>query len=149
MKFQEQPARGSRNNFKDRFRTFSEINITPICDVMLVLLTVFIVAAPLLQQGMSVDLPEAASQALERTSNDVILTIDRNGKVFLGDDKYTLGDDELERKLNAVFEKKQRKDLFINADKSIKYGRVVSVMSIAKKAGVERIGMVTQPEKEL
>lgn len=129
-------------------RVLSEINITPFVDVMLVLLIIFMVTAPLLQQGLPVHLPEAAAPALKRAKTDVILTVQKGGTLFLGDDSATIPMDELEGRLTALYSAKEQKDLFIKADKDVLYGLVVKVMSMAKKAGVDRIGMITQPETE-
>lgn len=129
-------------------RVLSEINITPFVDVMLVLLIIFMVTAPLLQQGLPVNLPEAAAPALKRTKTDVILTLQKDGSVFLGDDKATIPPDELEPRLAAIYSTREEKDLFIKADTDLRYGMVIKVMSLAKKAGVERIGMITQPETQ-
>ena len=129
-------------------RVLSEINITPFVDVMLVLLIIFMVTAPLLQQGLPVHLPEAAAPALKRTKTDVILTIQKGGQLFIGDDSGAIPMEELEGRLTALYSAKEQKDLFIKADKNVLYGEVVKVMSMAKKAGVDRIGMLTQPETE-
>lgn len=129
-------------------RVLSEINITPFVDVMLVLLIIFMVTAPLLQQGLPVNLPEAQAPALKRTKTDVILTLQKDGNVFLGDDKTAIPPDELEPRLTAIYSTREEKDLFIKADTDLRYGMVVKVMSMAKKAGVERIGMITQPETQ-
>ncbi|MFH0799050.1 MAG: biopolymer transporter ExbD [Pseudomonadota bacterium] len=129
-------------------RVLSEINITPFVDVMLVLLIIFMVTAPLLQQGLPVHLPEAAAPALKRTKTDVILTLQQAGGIFLGDDKTSIPVDDLEGRLQAIYSAKEDKDLFIKADTDLRYGMVVKVMSLAKKAGVDRIGMITQPETE-
>ena len=131
---------------KGHNRMLSEINITPLVDVALVLLIVFMITAPLLQQGMPVNLPEAAAPALKRTKTDVIVSIQGDGKVYLGDDNEVIPDDELEGRLMAIYQAKDQKDLFIKADRNVRYGKVVNVMSVAKKAGVDRIGMITQPE---
>lgn len=129
-------------------RMLSEINITPFVDVMLVLLIIFMVTAPLLQQGLPVHLPEAQAPALKRTKADVILTLQKGGGIFLGDDKASIPPDELEGRLSAIYSAKDEKDLFIKADSDLSYGMVVKAMSLAKKAGVDRIGMITQPETE-
>lgn len=129
-------------------RVLSEINITPFVDVMLVLLIIFMVTAPLLQQGLPVHLPEAAAPALKRAKTDVILTLQKGGGTYLGDDKTNIPLDELEGRLQAIYSTKEEKDLFIKADSDLTYGTVVKVMSLAKKAGVDRIGMITQPEVE-
>lgn len=124
----------------------AEINITPVCDVLLVLLIIFMLTAPLLQQGLPVNLPEAAAPAIKRTKQDVILTVQKDGIVYLGDDKQSIPIEEIEGRLTAIFTSKQQKDLFIKADTDLRYGTVVKIMSMAKKAGVDRIGMITQPE---
>jgi biopolymer transport protein TolR len=129
-------------------RLTSDINITPFVDVVLVLLIIFMVTAPLLQQGLPVNLPEAASPALKRAKEDIVLTIQRGGRIYLGDDQTEIPMYELEGRLSAIYSYKDRKDLFIKADRDLLYGQVIKVMSIAKKAGVDRIGMITQPETE-
>ncbi|MBI4125910.1 MAG: ExbD/TolR family protein [Deltaproteobacteria bacterium] len=129
-----------------RHRLVSDINVTPLVDVMLVLLIIFMVTAPLLQQGLPVNLPQAAAPAVKRTKSDVILTIRNDQKVFVGDDKKAIPIDALGDELTKLYAAKEQKDLFLKADTDLRYGTVVQVMSIAKKAGVERIGMLTQPE---
>ena len=129
-------------------RVLSEINITPFVDVMLVLLIIFMVTAPLLQQGLPVHLPEAAAPALKRTKTDVVLTLQKGGGIFIGDDKTPIPIDEVEGRLAGIYSAKEQKDLFIKADTDLTYGTVVRIMSLAKKAGVDRIGMITQPETE-
>jgi len=129
-------------------RVLSEINITPFVDVMLVLLIIFMVTAPLLQQGLPVNLPQAAAPALKRTKTDVIVTIQKGDRIYIGDDATVIPPEELEGRLVAIYQAKEDKDLFIKADTDVRYGDVVRVMSLAKKAGVDRIGMITQPELE-
>jgi len=127
-------------------RLQTTINVTPLVDVALTLLIVFMLTAPLMQQGLPVNLPEAASPALKRTKKDVVLTVQSSGKIFIGDDKVTIPIDELGGRLGAIYSSKKQKDLFIKADTDLRYGTVVRVMSLAKKAGVDRIGMITKPE---
>lgn len=133
-------AKGGHN------RVLNEINVTPFVDVILVLLIIFMVTAPLLQQGLPVNLPQAAAPALKRTKTDVIITIKRNGDIFIGDDDTIVSLGDLEERLIGVFATREDKDLFIKADTDLRYGTVVKVMSIAKQAGIDRIGMMTQPE---
>lgn len=129
-------------------KALAEINVIPFCDILLVLLIIFMITAPLMQQGLDVNLPQASSPAISREKTDIIITIRQNGDIFIGDDPAPVTTGFLEKKLGDIYENKEKKDLFIKADSDIKYGEVVKVMSIAKNAGVVRIGMVTQPEKE-
>ncbi len=135
------PPNGTHN------RSMAEINITPFVDVVLVLLIIFMITAPLLQQGLPVQLPKAAAQEIKRTPQDLILTIDDKGHIFLGDSRSPVLADDLPAKLVAVYQGKESKDLLIKADQQLRYGEVIQVMSLAQKAGVERIGMITRPEK--
>lgn len=128
-------------------RPIAEINITPFVDVVLVLLIIFMITAPLLTQGLDVELPRAASQQVEPTPQDLILTIDDKEHIFLGDSKAPIAQEELPAKLVAVYQNKEKKDLLVKADEKLRYGKVIEVMSAAQKAGVERIGMITRPEK--
>ena len=131
---------------KGRRQFLNEINVTPIVDVSLVLLIIFMITAPLLQQGLPVNLPKAAAPTLKRTKTDVIVTIQRDGNVFIGDDEKTIPLKDLNAELEKIYADRDNRDLFIKADAELRYGTVVKVMAIAKKAGVERIGMLTQPE---
>jgi biopolymer transport protein TolR len=129
--------------------TLAEINIIPLVDVVLVLLIIFMVTAPLLEQGLKVDLPEASAPALDRSENDVYLTIDHKGRIFLqNDDTAYTSMDKLEHKLRAIYKNRDRRVIFIKADKNIRYGYVVKTMGLLHKAGIDRIGMVTIEEKD-
>ena len=121
----------------------SEINVTPMVDVMLVLLVIFMVTVPLIQQGVPVDLPTTRAETLDVQEDRIILTITRDKKVFLG--KAELPYAQLAAKLGANTRIQREKELYLHADRNIPYGFVVDVMAIVKDAGVEHLAMVTDP----
>ena len=127
----------------DKNQLMSDINVTPFVDVMLVLLIIFMVTAPMMSQGVSVSLPEAVSQPLPSESDHLIITINKDNQIFINDFQVTL--DFLQEKLSKIIENRQNRDVYLRADKSIPYGMVVRVMSEIKAAGVEKLGMVTEP----
>ncbi|MDR1659106.1 MAG: ExbD/TolR family protein [Desulfovibrio sp.] len=124
----------------------SEINVTPFVDVMLVLLIIFMVATPMMSQGLDVDLPQTKQVATLATENDnMVLTVRRDGKIFL--DEYPIDNiEDLEGYLAALV-KQKNKTLLLQADKSVPYGLVVEVMGHIKGAGIEKLGVVAdKPE---
>jgi biopolymer transport protein TolR len=124
----------------------SEINVTPFVDVMLVLLVIFMVTAPLIQQQVDIDLPETRStQAVAVKENDVVLTLDKKQQIFLAKTRIPEGD--LVVKLREIFKTKTKKEVYLRADKAIPYGFVVKVMALVKNAGIDRMGMITDSEK--
>jgi biopolymer transport protein TolR len=128
-------------------RAMTDINVTPLVDVMLVLLIIFMVTAPLIQSGVKVDLPKASAQQMEHSEEKLVLTITRERRIFLGDAE--IRGDELEQKLSANARIQKDKELYLHADRSLPYGQVVEVMAVARRAGVESLGMITDPGKEL
>ena len=123
--------------------TMSEINVTPMVDVMLVLLIIFMVTAPLIQQGVKVNLPETKATPVEATEKKVVLSIDAGQKVYIGDAEVPL--DELETKLAANAKAQADKEVYLHADRDVPYGVVVEVMAAAQRAGIKNVGMITDP----
>jgi len=121
----------------------SQINVTPFVDVMLVLLIIFMVTAPMMIQGVDVSLPEATSEPLQTETENLLITIDKNNHVYINDYRVTL--DFLQEKLQKILEGREGRSVYLRADKDISYGMVVRVMSEIKNAGVEKLGMVTEP----
>ncbi|MFW5930494.1 MAG: protein TolR [Desulfosalsimonas sp.] len=120
----------------------SEINVVPFVDVMLVLLIIFMVAAPMMVQGVNVSLPETKSAGqLEAEQEPLVISIDKEAKVRINDNE--VGVDLLGEKLERIFENRASREVFLKADQSVPYGRVAMVMSEIKKSGVERLGVVT------
>jgi biopolymer transport protein TolR len=119
----------------------SEINVTPFVDVMLVLLVIFMVTAPLLQQGIDVNLPKAKGKDLPPEER-ITLIIKRNGVIYMNDNPVTLP--EMRRKLKSI--STLNPNVFLKADKDVPYGFVVEVMGDIKEAGVEKLGMITEPK---
>ena len=122
----------------------SDINVTPLVDVMLVLLIIFMVTAPMMMQGMDIDLPEATSESIGSEKQQLIISIDKENQVYINNYKVSL--DFLQEKLTKILEGRSDSEVYLKADKRISYGMVVQVMSLIKGAGVDKLGMVTEPE---
>ena len=122
--------------------SISQINVVPLVDVMLVLLVIFMVTAPILQQGVQVDLPQAKAGALSGEEEQLVVTVDKQGKVFLNDAAIDM--DELAAKLTAITRIRPEKQVFLRADRTVPYGEVVRVMAAVRGAGVQSLGMITE-----
>ena len=124
----------------------SDINVTPLVDVMLVLLIIFMVTAPMMMQGVNVSLPKTTSKPLPSEKEHLIITVDRSQQIYIND--YKVGLEALQAKLKKIYEGRSDEKVYLRADKGVPYGVVVRVMSEVKNAGVERLGMVTEPLEE-
>ncbi len=124
----------------------SDINVTPLVDVMLVLLIIFMVTAPMMMQGVNVSLPKTTSKPLPAEKEHLIITVDRSHQVYINDYKVEL--EALQTKLKKIYEGRPDEKVYFRADKGVPYGIVVRVMSEVKNAGVEKLGMVTEPLEE-
>jgi biopolymer transport protein TolR len=126
--------------------TIAQINVTPLVDVMLVLLVIFMVTAPIIQQGVQVNLPQAKAGAIPGTEELLVVTIAKNGKVYLNDNPLTLA--ELGDKLRAIRKLQTDKQVYLRADQDVRYGLVMKAVAEIKQAGIERLGMVTRPSSD-
>jgi len=123
--------------------TMSEINVTPMVDVMLVLLIIFMVTAPLIQQGVKVNLPPAKAAPTEAKETKIVVSIDRDKHIYIGEAEVPL--DELELKLKTNAKVQADKELYLQADRDINYGTVIQVMAAAQAAGIPSVAMITDP----
>jgi len=130
----------------NRDELVSEINVTPFVDVMLVLLIIFMVTAPMLVQGVDVTLPRTTAAPLAEKVDHLVVTVRQDGQVYLNE--QAVGVDYLTRKLELILVDMGARDVYLRADKSVPYGRVVEIMARIKKAGVTSLGMVTLPEAD-
>ncbi len=133
----QSPGSGSR-------MILSEINVTPLVDVMLVLLIIFMITAPMMQQGLDVELPETASSGVPTTDEPFILVIQKNGGLKAGDAKVEMS--TLGKKLKAIFSTRKNKQVYIQADRDVRYGVVAEAMGEIRAAGIFQIGMITIPK---
>jgi len=133
-----------RTNSTDDLTDLAEINVTPLVDVMLVLLIIFMVTAPMLTQGLTVELPTAEGKSFElATSNPARITVSAGGAVYV--DGIAAGSSELDATLGTMLRGRRIKRALLEADQGVPYGKVVQVLDIMNRAGVEQLGMITRP----
>ncbi|MEY4514772.1 MAG: hypothetical protein RLZZ450_6894 [Pseudomonadota bacterium] len=126
-----------------RNQPVGEINVTPLVDVMLVLLIIFMVSAPMMNTGVDVDLPAAQAPQVQIDEEKLLLTVTKDQKVYLGRDEVAY--EKLEATLLANDRMQREKELYVQADANVPYGYVVKVIAIVKKAGITKLGLVTDP----
>jgi len=124
-------------------RFMSDINVTPLVDVMLVLLIIFMVAAPMMIQGVDVNLPKTTAKNIKSQDEPLMVTVNKEGEVFLENHAVPL--DSLELKIQKIFQNRREKEILLRADKDVPYGFVIDVIARVKKAGIDKLGMVTEP----
>ncbi|MGH7812753.1 MAG: protein TolR [Candidatus Binataceae bacterium] len=120
----------------------SQINVTPLVDVMLVLLVIFMITAPIIQQGVAVNLPKVKAAALPGKEEQFVVSITRPGDIYLNDTRLTPR--ELTEKLKAISTERPDREVFLRADAEVPYGRVIGAIAAIKAAGIENVGMVTE-----
>ncbi|MEE4240524.1 MAG: protein TolR [Desulfopila sp.] len=135
------PIRGNGHK-----KLVSDINVTPLVDVMLVLLIIFMITAPMMTQGLDVDLPETTSKSLRQEENPIVISIDKDGRIML--DKVEVSRPLLKQQLTKSPVEKKNEPIYLKADKNVSYGLVVAVMADIKDSGFDKLGMITQPSPD-
>ena len=137
----------SKRRNKNDDRPMAEINVTPLVDVMLVLLIIFMVTAPMLQMGIDVNLPRVKAKSIDVAEEKLVLTINAAKEIFLNRARVPLA--ELGTKLEHIFAARIDREVYLRADRDVPYGYVVEVMAEVRKAGVDKLGMITEPPQEM
>ncbi len=134
------------SNNTGRKKLVSDINVTPLVDVMLVLLIIFMVTAPMMTQGLDVDLPETTSKALRQKEDPIVITIDADGKVNINGDNTPPS--LVFQELKKFSPEKKAEPIYLRADKKVPYGTVATLMADIKNAGFDKLGMITKPTEK-
>ncbi|MFQ5735784.1 MAG: protein TolR [Thermodesulfobacteriota bacterium] len=125
-------------------RPMSQINVTPLVDVMLVLLIIFMITTPMMQQGIDVNLPEVEASNISATDEPIVISIDRRRRVYINDARIKRAD--LRRKIAAIHKLDPARTVLLRADERVPYGEVMGAMSDIRMAGIEKVGMVTEAD---
>lgn len=125
----------------------ADINVTPLVDVMLVLLIIFMITAPMMTQGLEVELPEATTKALPQQEEPLVVTITKEGEVYLKKEKMT--PEMLQERLQEIPQEMKKGGIFLRADKTVAYGVVTSTMADIHAAGFDKLGMITVPAEKM
>jgi biopolymer transport protein TolR len=136
---------GNERRLAGRYRPMSEINVTPLVDVMLVLLVVFMVAAPLLTVGVPVELPQTQAAPINEPKEPLVLTINGAGSIFIQETEVPT--DSLVPRLEAITGSNPDAVIYVKGDKAINYGRVLEVMSLVSSAGFRKVSLIAVPPK--
>jgi len=136
----------SKRRNKSDDRPMADINVTPLVDVMLVLLIIFMVTAPMLQMGIDVNLPRVKAKSIDVAEEKLVLTVNAAKEIFLNRTRVPLA--ELGTKLVHIFAARIDREVYLRADRNVPYGYVVEVMAEVRKAGVDKLGMITEPPQD-
>ena len=128
-------------------RLMSEINVTPFVDVMLVLLIIFMVTAPMMMQGVDVNLPQTSTEPIASEEERLVISITAKREIYLNE--YKISVESLQRKMQTIYQNRPDRSVFLRADQGLPYGFVMEVMAAVRQSGIKRIGMVTEPLQEL
>lgn len=139
MAFSTQPNKSGQTTQT----ALTEINVTPLVDVMLVLLIVFMVSAPLMQQGVSVDLPKTNAPAMNESPEQMVISIEKSKRITLNGNSIAI--EELRSKLQSISKSKPNLEIVIQGDQGVPYGTVAQVMTEVKQSGIHRVGLATEP----
>ncbi|MCK5339535.1 MAG: protein TolR [Desulfobulbaceae bacterium] len=131
---------------KNRRGLVADINVTPLVDVMLVLLIIFMITAPMMTQGVDVDLPETTSKSLPQKEEPILISINKKGEIYLN--RIRADQTMLRQQLVALAKINRDRPIYLKADKQVPYGLVVSVMADIKEVGFDRLGMITRPPEK-
>ncbi|MDQ6993493.1 MAG: protein TolR [Mariprofundus sp.] len=135
----------SHNRWEKENEPMGEINVTPLVDVMLVLLIIFMVTAPLLSQGVNVDLPDAESPAMQLNIEPLVVSVRADGSIFMR--KNPIDIKQLAPRITAIRKQKPELPVFIRGDSKTPYGRIAEIMSLLETAGIRKVGLVTEPQR--
>ena len=138
---------GSRFRRRQNFSPIADINVTPMVDVMLVLLVIFMITAPLLQVGVPVDLPKTSAQQVGGKEEPLVVSVNSKGEVFLGETPYDIP--ALAAKLKAVHQEKPDQRVFIRGDKAVNYGKMMEVMGVVIDSGFRQLGLLGEQAQSL
>lgn len=127
-------------------KRFSDINMTPFVDVVLVLLIIFMIAAPMLEQGININLPQAKGTTIEKPDEPVVITLKNDQLIYINEQQINSA--ALDERISLMFRNRTNKSVFIKADEKLPYGFVAKIISKIKEGGVEKIGLVTVPPQE-
>lgn len=125
-------------------QSMSEINVTPLVDVMLVLLIIFMITAPMMEQGIDINLPKTAASGIETNDKPFVLVIKENNRLYVAEEEVALKG--LRKKLKAIFNSRPNKQVYLKADKNVDYGFVAETLAEIRAAGIFNIGLVTLPK---
>ncbi len=128
---------------RPRYELNADVNVVSLIDVMLLLLVIFMITAPMMQGGVDISLPQAQSRPLE-SKDGLAVTVNNKGEIFIGNEKFSLGDFRVSFK--TVAQNRTRNGVYLRADKGVDYGLVVQILAIMRSSGVSDVGLVTEPE---